>query len=54
MPFLTQEHVDDLLPLAGALAARGRQSAEIREGTHDAALTFPLKVFSWSVDAEGV
>ena len=30
--FLTQEHVDNLLPLAGALAARWLQSAEIREG----------------------
>jgi hypothetical protein len=34
MTFLTQEDVDNLLPLTGALAARRRQSAEIREGTH--------------------
>jgi hypothetical protein len=54
MTFLTKEHVDDLLPLARALATRRRQSAEIREGTHGAALTFPLKRFSWTVDAEGV
>src|SRR5688572_1599955 len=40
MTFLTQEHIDNLLPLAGALAARWRQSAEIREGTHEATLTF--------------
>ena len=35
MTFLTQEDVDNLLPLAGALAARRRQPAEIREGTHE-------------------
>lgn len=34
MAFLTKEDIDNLLPLAGALAARGRQPAEIREGTH--------------------
>src|SRR6185503_8562972 len=44
MTFLTQEDVDNLLPLAGALAARGRQPAEIREGTHEVTLTFPLKM----------
>ena len=31
MSFLTQEDVDDLLPLAGALAAGRLQPAEIRE-----------------------
>ena len=41
MAFLTQEHIDNLLPLAGALASCRRQSAEIREGTHNVALTFP-------------
>ena len=41
--FLTQEHVDDLLPLAGALAARRLQPAEIREGTHDVGPDLSLK-----------
>jgi hypothetical protein len=40
MAFLTKEDVDDLLPLAGALAACRRQPAEIREGTHGGTLTF--------------
>ena len=31
VPFLAQEHVDDLLPLAGALAAGRLQPAEIRK-----------------------
>ncbi len=30
VPFLAQEHVDDLLPLAGAFAARRLQSRDIR------------------------
>ena len=46
VPFLAQEDVDDLLALAGALAARRLQPAEIREGTHDSALTFPVRPVS--------
>ena len=32
VPFLAQEHVDDLFPLAGPLAARRLQPGEILEG----------------------
>ena len=32
VPFLAQEHVDDLFPLAGALAARRLEPGEVLEG----------------------
>ena len=32
MPFLTQEHIDDLFPLAGPLPARRLEPGEVLEG----------------------
>jgi hypothetical protein len=32
MPFLPQEHVDDLFPLAGTLPAFGLESADVWKG----------------------
>ena len=50
MPFLTQEHVDDLLPLTGPFPARGFEPGQVlKGGRHAKSDPYPFSPF----DARG-